>query len=273
MDEQIIAIYCICADVLRALRHHEDKQCAMNDAEVLTTAIVAALYFGGNFENARRLLSVPQYIPNMLGKSRFNRRLHRIEWLLLGCFETLAEVWKQLNAESVYIIDSFPIAACDNYRIARNKLYPHDEAYRGYIASKKRYFFGVRIHLLVTEYGQPVEFFLLPGRMADVSALDCYQFDVPAGSTIYADGAYNDGVTENIMREAQRQFLPQRKKNMHDQFPGWVQFFQQHYRKRIETAGSLIEQCLPKSIHAVTAKGFELKVALFVVALSFRCLA
>ena len=202
MDEQIIAIYCLCADVLRGLRHPEDAQCVMNDAEVLTTAIVAALYFGGNFEKARALLAAPQYIPTMLGKSRFNRRLHRIEWLVLCCFETLADWWKALNAEAVYIIDSFPIAACDNYRIRRNKLYPHDEAYRGYIASKKRYFFGVRIHLLVTEHGQPVEFFLLPGRAADVSALDCYRFDVPEAATIYADGAYNDQVIEAIVAEA-----------------------------------------------------------------------
>jgi hypothetical protein len=32
----------------------------------------------------------------------------------------------------------------------------------------------------------------------------------------------------------------------------------------VETAGSLLERLLPKSIHAVTAEGFELKVALFV---------
>ena len=38
-----------------------------------------------------------------------------------------------------------------------------------------------------------------------------------------------------------------------------------------ETAGSLIEQMLPKSIHAVTPQGFELKVALFVVAYSLSC--
>jgi len=41
------------------------------------------------------------------------------------------------------------------------------------------------------------------------------------------------------------------------------------YRKRIETAGSNIEKKLPASIHAVTAEGFELKVFLFVLALSF----
>jgi hypothetical protein len=39
----------------------------------------------------------------------------------------------------------------------------------------------------------------------------------------------------------------------------------------VETAGSLIEQLLPKSIHAVTSQGFELKVALFVIAYSLDC--
>jgi hypothetical protein len=43
---------------------------------------------------------------------------------------------------------------------------------------------------------------------------------------------------------------------------------QYYFRKRIETSGSLIEQMLPKSIHAVTAAGLELKVVLFVTALS-----
>ena len=45
---------------------------------------------------------------------------------------------------------------------------------------------------------------------------------------------------------------------------------QSYHRKRVETAGSLIAQLLPKSIHAVTSQGFELKVALFVIASSLN---
>jgi hypothetical protein len=42
-----------------------------------------------------------------------------------------------------------------------------------------------------------------------------------------------------------------------------------HYKRQvIETSGSLLSQLLPKSIHAVTAKGFEIKVMLFVLAFS-----
>jgi hypothetical protein len=51
-----------------------------------------------------------------------------------------------------------------------------------------------------------------------------------------------------------------------------VAYVQHYYRKRIETVGSLIERMLPKTIHAVTAKGFELKVFLFVLAYSLNCL-
>jgi hypothetical protein len=40
----------------------------------------------------------------------------------------------------------------------------------------------------------------------------------------------------------------------------------------IETTGSLIERLLPKSIHAVTASGFELKIGIFVLACSINYL-
>ena len=53
--------------------------------------------------------------------------------------------------------------------------------------------------------------------------------------------------------------------------PPYVAFVQHSHRKRIETAGSLIERTLPKSIHAVTSQGFESKVVLFIVVYSLNC--
>lgn len=40
----------------------------------------------------------------------------------------------------------------------------------GYIASKKRYFYGVRVQLLTTKSGIPVEFVFMPGRISDLRA-------------------------------------------------------------------------------------------------------
>jgi len=163
MDTQIIVVFCLCADMLKSLHHDEDRQCQMSDAEVMTTAIVAMLYFKGNFCLASRYMYEQRYMPNMLSRSRFNRRFHRIAALFLTLFLRLGETWKKLNDKSVYVIDSYPIAVCDNYRIQRSKIY-HGEDFRGYMASKKRYFYGLRIHMPVTEQGEPVEFFWNPER-------------------------------------------------------------------------------------------------------------
>jgi len=180
-------------------------------------------------------------------------------------------MWTTLNTEAIYVIDSLPVAVCDNIRISRSKLYP-DTKFRGYIASKKRYFYGLKIHLMVTQEGHPVELFLTHGGFGDVDALKCYAYNLPDGSIIYADRAYNDYEIEDLLKEVEHiHLVPMRKKNATRILPPYVSFVQHYHRKRIETAGSLIEQLLPKSIHAVTSQGFELKVALFVIAYSVSC--
>ena len=83
------------------------------------------------------------------------------------------------------------------------------EDWRGYIPSKKRYFYGLRIHILVTEQGEPVEFFLMPGAFSDTSALALYNFDLPEHSWITGDKAYNDYTIEDLMREAGLEQSPQ----------------------------------------------------------------
>ncbi len=162
MDTRIIAVYCLCDDLLSALRHRDDRQCQMSEAEVMTCAVVAALYLGGNFPLACRMLHEQGYMPRMLSANRFNRRVHRIKPLFLTLFAVLGEMFKQMTGESVYVIDTFPIAACDNYRIRHSRRY-RDEDYRGYVANKRRYFYGLKLHLLVTTQAEPVEFFLTPG--------------------------------------------------------------------------------------------------------------
>ena len=65
MDTQIIVVFCLCADMLTALHHYEDRQRQMSNAEVMTTAIVAMLYFKGNFCVANRFLYAPTITINV----------------------------------------------------------------------------------------------------------------------------------------------------------------------------------------------------------------
>lgn len=272
MDDRIIAIYVLCDDLLKALHHSEDSQVQMTDAEVMTTALTAAVFFRGNFEPARAYLQGNGMIPHMLSKSRFNRRLHRERDLFLTLFGILGETWKDLNPEAVYSVDSFPIPVCDNYRIRRCKLY-RDKAFRGCIASKKRYFYGLKMHVLVTADGKPVEFFLTPGSFSDVAYLEAFDWDLPPGAIVYADRGYTSYRFEDELHALTHiEFQPMRKRNAKRQFPPWVCYLQHHFRKRIETMGSLVERLLPKSIHAVRTVGFELKVVLFLLAVSINAL-
>src|SRR5215831_18972520 len=110
MDDKIVVTFCLCDDLLQAIHHQEDCQCHMNDAEIMTTALMASLCFRGNHESARALLKQQGDIPHMLSKSRLSRRLHRIKSLFIILFDLLGHIWKTLNTNAVYVIDSFPVA-------------------------------------------------------------------------------------------------------------------------------------------------------------------
>ena len=108
MYTQIVAVFCLCDDMMKALHHPEDPQSQISDAEVMTTAIVAALHFGGNMEKARAYMQEYGYIPKMIGKSRFNRRWHRVAELFWTQFSLLGETWKELNTNSIYYASILP---------------------------------------------------------------------------------------------------------------------------------------------------------------------
>ena len=97
MHIKIILIYCICDDFLSAFGLNDDKQCRMTSAEILTVAIVSALFFNGNFARTRLILKHDGYIPNMLSESRLNRRLHESGNLffmqLARCFIEITKAW------------------------------------------------------------------------------------------------------------------------------------------------------------------------------------
>lgn len=151
MDESIITIFVLCDEYLQACKHREDVQCKMSDAEVMTTAVTAALFFQGNFEKTSVLLQMCGAIPTRLSRSQFNRRVHRMKPHFVMLFEILGQAFKAHHDEATYVIDTFPIPVCDNIRIRRARRY-EEEVYRGFTSSKRRYFYGLKLHLMIGDY-------------------------------------------------------------------------------------------------------------------------
>jgi hypothetical protein len=276
MDDTIITTYYLCDEFLKAIGHHDDPQVRLSTAEVMSVALVAATFFGGNVEASRSFLDEYGYIQKAISKSRFNRRLHAIDsslWQQL--FDLLAEVFKQNNSDQSYVVDSLPVAVCDNIRIRRSKLYPlqeHGEAFRGYIASKRRYFYGLRVHLVSTASGEPVEFTLAAASEADISLFKELKLELPEGALICADKGYTDYHYEDLLEDVGLHLKAQRRKRSKREMPAWVEFLSKPIRQYIETVFSKLSAMLGGKIHAVTPRGFELKIVCFLLAFSIQCL-
>jgi hypothetical protein len=62
-NDKIIGIYCFADDLLKGIGHLEDSRRKISDTEIITTAIVSALYFGGHLDNARYMMKMTGMIP------------------------------------------------------------------------------------------------------------------------------------------------------------------------------------------------------------------
>lgn len=269
MQDTILVLYYMSDEVLKAAKYRDDIRITLSAAEIMTVSLVAARFFGGHQERAQEFLFQHHYIHHRLSKSRFNRRLHSLPLdLWQTIFDQLASIFKRRNKTQEYSVDTLPFPCCDNFRICRSHLF-RGEVYRGKCASKRRYYFGLKLHLLSTRQGEPVEFVLTPASVADVRGLKFLTFDVPPGAVIYGDKAYNDYKEEDLLLEAGEVLLrPHRKRLTTRPAPPWIESMGRYVRQRIESTFGQLELLLPRHVHAVTANGFIRKTLCFIVALA-----
>ena len=266
MCDSTLAIYCFIDDFLKASGHREDCRVEVTDSEVITIALTAMLHFGGNFEKSRLLLHELGLMRRLLSRSRFSRRLRRLTDLIHLLFHKLGSVLKDLHWESRYLLDSFPVPVCDNIRINRCRLV-QDERYRGKMSSKRRYFYGVRVQLLTTSDGIPLEFCILPGSCSDLQGLAELALDLKDSAQLFVDAGYNFYEWEDYLQEIDRLKLQvPRKRNSKRSREPWLEIHKSLVRKYIETTIGEISKLFPKKIHATNLDGFLLKIALFLFA-------
>jgi hypothetical protein len=268
MREQTVAMYCVLDDLRRFTRPGAMPPVSgrrLTDAQVLTTALVAARFFGGNLVVAKHYME-QHWGQNRLDKSGFTRRLPGLTATLLALFATVGEVLKHLHTEARYVLDSFPVAVCHTTRIPRCKLLT-GKACHGRCASKRSWFYGLQVQVVATSDGIPVEFYIHAGAESEQTGRRGLSLDLPEGSTLYPDAGYTDYVAEDLFNEASgsQQQTARRKNSQRPHHPA-QSFLIQYFRKGIETCFSQLTARFPKQIHAVTAAGFALKIALFIFA-------
>ncbi len=137
-DDLIVTVYVVLDEMMQALGHRSHRLAQIDDAEVLTVAVVAAKYFANNHERALGVMYGMRYLAKPLSASRFNRRLHALGgWLRLG-LETLGALFAR---GEVFLLESMPVPVCRRARARRSrKLAGRD--FCGYCAAKREKFFG-----------------------------------------------------------------------------------------------------------------------------------
>lgn len=263
---QTIFMFVFIDDILKSLQHKTDLHAQCTDSEIITTAFVAALHFGGNHADAAGFVRESGLMPSMVSESRFNRCLHALSELTAQIFFQFGHVIKSLSTDLTYRIDSFPVKSCHNIHISRSKLFKGNE-YRGYNASKREYFYGIKVFLITDADNKPVEFTFTPGSWSEIDGFRQLPLDLPEKSELFGDSGFTDYSHEDDLKEGQDIDLKvARKKNSKKPHKPWINYQIDAARKPIEITFSQITALISKKIHAVTQKGFLLKVMLFIFA-------
>ena len=207
METEIIFIYCLADAITRAVDLENEPRAKMTNAEIITFVMISALFYQCNWKFTRLVSQNCKWFSFLLSQSRINRRIHQIPhsaWLMI--FFICREFYSDSRE---FIVDSFPLACCQNYKRFHCKLFPGKQ-FHGYTASKKKYFFGIKVHMIVNAQGIPIEFVFTPGSEADIRGLHRLSLDLPAGSILFKDKAYTEHALEDFLgKELNIQLLSQ----------------------------------------------------------------
>jgi len=127
--------------------------------------------------------------------------------------------------------------------------------------------------MIVTNQGKPIEVLFNPGSESDLKTLWKMELNIPPGSTLYADGAYNSFDLEDILKGREITLLAKRGKRAKNRVRSCEEEREiSSKRQIIETAFSCITDLFPRNLRACTEYGFLLKVFSSVLAYSISIL-
>ena len=164
---------------------------------------------------------------------------------------------------------------CASARAGRSRLFPH-EANRllwGYCASKKRWVYGFKVHMVVNAVGAPVRWIILGASQSDLCGFRHLDLTLPPGSALFGDAAYWDDQEAQHWQEWHEVTLVTAKRgNARQPLGAALKVLLKSVRQRVETSFSLFNARWPRRPYAANEKGFCLFLNAALLALAFDAL-
>ena len=221
-----------------------------SDSEVITIALFGEMVFAGDEE--KTLHFIGQYhldlFPNLLDKSRFNRRRHQLVAVMEAIREQLRDCWRAAHPldtqeENLRIVDSAPISIWTYTRGGRCRSIPLEwrDEWFGVCTSKKAKFFGARCHITTT-LDQMVDTWLLaPGSYEDRKPMAALLENRQELGIIGDKGYVSQDLANRLWEDDHHLLLALKKDNQKERWPDGIQRILGYLRHRVETTFSVLE--------------------------------
>ncbi|WP_461631803.1 IS982 family transposase [Labilibaculum euxinus] len=169
-----------------SLGHKGKRKPKMTNSEVITILI---LYHGGCYKNLKHFynffvkLHMKSEFPKTVSYNRFVELQARVILPLTLFLKTCCLG----DCSGISFIDSTPIRVCKNKRIPKHRVFD-GIAERG--KSTMGYFYGFKLHFIINDKGEILNFMITPGNVDDRKPLKDKSFVEKIRGKLYADKGY-----------------------------------------------------------------------------------
>ncbi len=194
IEDMFLLVFCHIDDLYKEhvsetiQRRSQHERLELSDSEVFTLSVMQEALSMDSEESFLRFVrkNYPGLFPGLLSRERYNRRQRALTETALVLFRHLALFFKR--RARYLIVDSAPVETAAFVRSQSASVSMPEAAY-GFMPSKKRYFFGFRLHGLVSDEGAVVDFALSPADV-DERTVAKVLLSRYSGHDILGDNAY-----------------------------------------------------------------------------------
>jgi hypothetical protein len=177
------------------------------------------------------------YFPKLISYERFLTHLIRV---MPGLYVFLQFCTLKSRATGVYFIDSKKLVVCDNHRIHSNKVFAGVAA-RG--KSSTGWFYGLKIHLVINNLGEIMNFAFTKGNVADNNAELLQSLLKNLKGECYGDKGYITKLFETFYQQG-LSLITKVKKNMKNKLLPIEQKLKLRKRAVIESVNDILTSVL-----------------------------
>lgn len=234
------------------IKQRKNKSFAkMTDSEIITVQLPIEYLGKTQNDGYKFLISNYPNLVNYVERSRFNRLVSN---LFLVIKEIRKNIPKNQNAEWK-IIDSFPITVNKFGRAHFGKRLKDISSY-GYCASKKEKYYGIKAHVIVDLYGNPIDYLLTKANVDDRDAVYELTGTIDIDKLI-GDKGYVGIISEELKIENNIELYALKRSNSKTPLPKKFRNLISGLRRRIETTfNQLIEHFDIERVRANSKLGF-----------------